>query len=311
LNPLLEPLGGAEDSEAGFITRGLRLNRADIIPFDLISGPSSGLTVTSTLFCVFFPPMKNSTLSCIFSFLALFPFTGFSQNSLSVKEKEKGFELIFNGTDLTGWENKGNWAPDEGTLFRKDKGGSLVFNAKPIPDDFELQFEWKISEKGNSGVYYRPGQYEYQVLHNQLHSDGKNPRTSAASLYFCMPPTKDATRPQGEWNEGRIVCKGSVIQHWLNGEKVVDFDYSDPRWAQEVDLLRVRGGDLTARGAFLSLQDHGDLVWYRGIKLRTIPANETLVSENSTPAPVPEAMLEKEHKFLESRKKAQQPAPPK
>jgi len=255
--------------------------------------------------------MKNSTLSCVFSCLALLPFTGFSQNSLSMEEKEKGFELLFNGSDLAGWENKGNWAPDEGTLFRKDKGGSLVYKAKPIPDDFELQFEWKISEKGNSGVYYRPGQYEYQVLHNQMHGDGKNPRTSAASLYFCMPPAKDATRPQGEWNEGRIVCKGSVIQHWLNGEKVVDFDYSNPRWAQEVDLLRVRGGDLTARGAFLSLQDHGDFVWYRGVKLRTIPATEPVVSENITPAPVPQSMLEKESKFVESKKKAQESAPAK
>ncbi|RFC44549.1 MAG: protein of unknown function (DUF1080) [Verrucomicrobia bacterium] len=254
--------------------------------------------------------MKLYVLSCLASCVALFPFSGFAQNSLSEMEKAKGFELLFNGSDLTGWESKGNWAPDDGALFRKDKGGSLVYKAKPIPDDFELQFEWKISEKGNSGVYYRPGQYEYQVLHNQMHGDGKNPRTSAASLYFCMPPAKDATRPQGEWNEGRIVCKGSVIQHWLNGEKVVDFDYGDSKWATEVELLRIRGGDLNARGAFLSLQDHGDLVWYRSFKLRSIPAAEALVSENITPAPVPEAMLEKERNFVEGKKKAAA-APPK
>jgi hypothetical protein len=104
---------------------------------------------------------------------------------------------------------------------------------------------------------------------------------------------------------GRIVCKGSVIQHWLNGEKVVDFDYTNPKWAAEVELLRLRGGNLSARGAFLSLQDHGDLVWYRSIRLRTIPESEKLQSENITPGQVPEAMLEKEKHFVETKQAAE------
>jgi hypothetical protein len=120
-----------------------------------------------------------------------------------------------------------------------------------------------------------------------------------------MPPAKDATRAPGEWNEGRIVCKGSVIQHWLNGEKVVDFDYTNQKWAAEVELLRLRGGTLSARGAFLSLQDHGDLVWYRSIRLRTIPESEKLQSENITPGQVPEAMLEKEKHFVETKQAAE------
>ena len=71
-----------------------------------------------------------------------------------------------------------------------------------------------------------------------------NARTSAASLYFCMQPSHDATKPVGEWNTGRVICKGTVVQHWLNGKKVVGFDYEDPRWAFNVDLLKKRGGDL-------------------------------------------------------------------
>lgn len=230
--------------------------------------------------------------------------TAFAQTPGSIGEKTPVFESLFNGKDFEGWQQKGNWVAEDGAIFRKEKGGSLSYKAKPIPDDFELRFEWKISENGNSGVYYRPGQYEYQILHNQGHPDGRNPRTSAASLYFCMPPSKDATRPPGEWNQGRILCKGSVIQHWLNGEKVLDFDYKNPRWAAEVELLGVRGGDLAARGAFLSLQDHGDLVWYRSLLLRPIPADEKLESDNITPAAVPEAMLEKEKKFIESKRSA-------
>ena len=228
----------------------------------------------------------------------------FAQSPLSEEEKGSGFTSIFDGSSLEGWQQKGNWVVEEGAIFRKENGGSLVFKKMPIPNDFELRFEWKISGKGNSGVYYRPGQYEYQVLDNSQHPDGKNPRTSAASLYFCMPPAKDFTKPVGEWNQGRIVCKGTVIQHWLNGQKAVDFDYADPRWEKEVELLRVRGGDLNARGSFLSLQDHGDSVWYRSIRIREIQAADAVTTSNIAPAAVPEEMLEKEKKFIESKQGA-------
>ena len=118
-------------------------------------------------------------------------------NTLSSEEKSLGFELIFNGKDYKGWENKGNWVVEEGAIARKDKGGGITYNAKKVPDNFELRFEWKVGKGSNSGIYYRPGQYEYQILDNKVHNDGKNPRTSAASLYYCMPPSKDLTNPVG------------------------------------------------------------------------------------------------------------------
>lgn len=229
-------------------------------------------------------------------------------NTLNKKEKAAGFELLFNGSNLENWKHSGNWVVEEGVITRKGKGGSLVYTTKKIPNDFELRFEWKVAKGSNSGVYYRPGQYEYQILHNGVHADGKNPRTSAASLYFCMAPAKDATKPAGEWNTGRIVCKGTVIQHWLNGEKMIDFDYTNPKWKENVELLRLRGGNLPARGANLSLQDHGDPVWYRSIRMREIPADEKLVSENIDPAEIPADVLKAEEaklkRILENRKKA-------
>ena len=240
--------------------------------------------------------------------IAAFFGTTFAQDPVSEEERSSGFNSIFDGSSLDGWEQKGNWVVEDGAIFRKANGGSLVFKKLPVPNDFELRFEWKISQKGNSGVYYRPGQYEYQVLDNNQHADGKNPRTSAASLYFCMPPAQDFTKPVGEWNQGRIVCKGTVIQHWLNGQKAVDFDYSDPRWEKEVELLRVRGADLSARGSFLSFQDHGDSVWYKAVRIREIQAGEAVATSNITPAAVPEEMLEKERKFTESKRGASEKA---
>ncbi len=224
-------------------------------------------------------------------------------NALSGEEKKAGFELLFDGKDLAGWEQKGNWKVEDGTLARAGRGGDITYKAKRVPDDFELRFEWKVAGGSNSGVYYRPGQYEYQVLDNQIHPDGRNPRTSAASLYFCMAQSKDATKPVGEWNQARIVCKGTVIQHWLNGVKVIDFDYADPKWAKEVELLRRRGGDLASRGAYLHLQDHGDPVWYRAIKLRAVPPDEQLERSEVTPAPIPEAALKHEQEILKQFEK--------
>lgn len=220
-------------------------------------------------------------------------------NALTEEEKKAGFELLFGGRDFTGWKQSGNWVIDGGAMFRADRGGSIVYEAKKIPDDFELRFEWKVGEGANSGVYYRPTQYEYQILDNGKHADGHNPRSSAASLYFCMAPSRDATKPVGQWNTARIVCKGTVIQHWLNGEKVIGFDYADPKWADNVELLRQRGGDLAARGANLSLQDHGDPVWYRAIKLRPLGPDDQLDRTPVTPATIPDDVLQEERQKLE------------
>jgi hypothetical protein len=220
-------------------------------------------------------------------------------NQLTKEEKAAGFKLLFNGRDLKGWKQSGNWVIQEGAVTRTGKGGSLTYETARVPDDFELRFQWKVAKGSNSGVYYRPGQYEYQVLDNQVHADGKNARTSAASLYFCMAPSHDATRPVGEWNEGRVVCKGTVVQHWLNGKKVIGFDYSDPKWKFNVGLLKLRGAELAARGGQLYFQDHGDPVWYRGVKMRMLGTDDKLDRTPVTPATIPPEVLAAEKKKLE------------
>ncbi len=248
-------------------------------------------------------------LSAVLSLLAAF-FAGSvvaaEPNALSKDEQQAGFKLLFNGRDLSGWEHSGNWKVEDGVIARQGQGGSLVYKTKKVPDNIELRFEWKVAPGSNSGVYYRPGQYEYQILDNAKHADGKNPRTSAASLYFGVAPSRDATRPVGQWNEGRIVCQGTVIQHWLNGEKVVDIDYTDPQRKDEVELLRLRGGNLADRGAYLNLQDHGDPVWYRGIKLREVSETEKLDRTPVKPAEISAEALkieqEKLQRILDSRK---------
>ena len=254
--------------------------------------------------------VKSIQFAAFLMTLIALPVSAGEVNSLTDEEAKSGFELLFDGETLEKWDHKGNWKVSDGVITREGKGGSLVYAEKKIPDDFELRFEWKVDPGSNSGVYYRPGQYEYQILDNSKHNDGKNPRTSAASLYFCMAPSHDATAPVGEWNKGRIVCKGTVVQHWLNGKKVIDFDYADSQWEWNVALLKNRGGDLSARGAKLSLQDHGDPVWYRSIRLREIPENESINHETVQPAEIPEQILAAEkaklERIMENRKRQQE-----
>ncbi|MCG8601500.1 MAG: exo-alpha-sialidase [Verrucomicrobiales bacterium] len=223
-------------------------------------------------------------------------------------EKKDGFTFLTDGASFDGWKQKGNWViDDEGAFYRKERGGDLVYTAAKVPDDFELRFEWKVSKGCNSGVYYRPGQVEYQILDNIDSPYGANARQAAASLFFCMAPKKDNTRPVGEWNTGRIRCQGSVIEHWMNGEAVISFDYKDPKWAEYVELLGIRGGDLTGRGGQIKLQDHGQDVWFRNMRWREIPEGETITPDpDFEPMPVTgealKAEQERVRKMLEAKK---------
>ena len=245
--------------------------------------------------------LRRKIFVAAFALIALAFETGLAQKT--------DFRELFDGSTLDGWKHKGNWRIEDGTLTRSGKGGGITYDAMTVPDDFELQFEWKVANGSNSGVYYRPGQYEYQILDNDVHRDGKNPRTSAASLYFCMQPSHDATQPIGKWNTARVICKGSVVQHWLNGQKVIHFDYEAPEFAFNVEMLKQRGGELAARGGKLMLQDHGDPVWYRSIRIREIAENEAIDMSPVTPAQIDDETLAAEKQKLDgivARRKKQQ-----
>lgn len=220
------------------------------------------------------------------------------------------FESLFDGKSFTGWEHGGNWVIEDGAFYRKKDGGPLTYTTALVPDDFELRFEWKVSKGCNSGVYYRPAQYEYQILDNVHSPYGENPRQAAGSLFFCMAPSRDATKPFGEWNTGRVKCKGTVIEHWVNGERVLSFDYTDPKWSKQVDLLTLRGADLDARGGKIWLQDHGQPVWFRELQWREIPETEKLTADQDfTPMPVTGEALQKEHDRVKQMLAAQKEKP--
>lgn len=205
--------------------------------------------------------------------------------TLTAEEKAAGWKLLFDGKSLAGWRGyktetppKG-WRAANGELIRDGSGGDLM-TAEQF-DNFELRLEWKISQNGNSGIIYRigtDGQYpwstgpEFQILHNAGHKDGASPITSAGSNYAVNPPIKDVTKAVGEWNEARVIANGNHVEHWMNGVKLLEYEIGSQDWEARVKASKfatMPGYGRVKRG-YIALQDHGDVVTYRNIKIRTL-----------------------------------------
>lgn len=171
-------------------------------------------------------------------------------------------------------------------------GGDLI--TKQAFGDFELEFEWRISEGGNSGVMYlvsedKPQPYltgpEYQVLDDAGFGDAE-PRHHAGALYGLYPRTVDSAKPAEEWNTARIVVRDGVVEHWLNGEKVVEAKIGSDDWRQRVADSKFGAWDRFAKnaGGHIVLQDHGHSVWYRDIRIRELGAAPAAANGAGRPA---------------------------
>ena len=173
-------------------------------------------------------------------------------------------------TKVNGKPVGSGWMIKDGVIHRKSLSGDIITKEKF--KDFELTFEWKISEAGNSGIKYRTRGslgLEYQVLDDQKHRDNKNPTHRAGSLYeLVAAPDSKSLNPVGEWNSGKIIAMGDQIEHWLNGEKVVEILWGTNDWKERFQKSKYRRneGFGSWQGPIL-LQDHMDPVWYRNLKI--------------------------------------------
>ena len=201
------------------------------------------------------------------------------------EEKAEGFKPLFNGTSLAGWRGfkaetpPSGWKAVKGELVRDGAGGDLLTVEEFA--DFELRLEWKISENGNSGIMYRVGMNEpetyhtgpeFQILHNAGHKDGANPLTAAGSNYAVNEPVKDVTKPVGEWNTVRLIVRGNHVEHWMNGVKLLEYEIGSADWKKRVQASKFDKipAYATLKRGRIALQDHGNLVWYRNIRIKTL-----------------------------------------
>jgi 3-keto-disaccharide hydrolase len=205
--------------------------------------------------------------------------------SIEGAAQNSGWKVLFDGKSLDAWRvykktSAGDgWKIVDGVLYRAGEAGDLI--TKEQFGDFELTLEWKIAEGGNSGIFFRGTEDseviwysapEVQVLDNAHHKDGQAPITSAGSNYAVHPPVRDVTKPVGEWNSVRLVVKGPHVEHWLNGVKVVEYELFSPDWNERVKKSKFVEYPQYGRAArgHIGLQDHGDPVWFRNIRIRPL-----------------------------------------
>jgi hypothetical protein len=198
---------------------------------------------------------------------------------------EARWETIFDGRTLSGWRGwkqpagaKG-WSVEDGALARTGDGGDILFDREL--GDFELELEWKVSPGGNSGIMFHAsettqypweGAPEMQVLDDALHADGKARETSAGANYALHAAPAGVVKPAGEWNRVRLVVRGPRVEQWLNGVQVVRYELGSADWKARVAASKFRSMPKygTFPRGYLVLQDHGDRVWFRNIRLRDL-----------------------------------------
>jgi hypothetical protein len=226
-------------------------------------------------------------------------------NQLTKDEKEQGWKLLFDGKSFAGWRGLGrdtvetnNWKVEDGNIHKvnsrevpplpngeKIDGGDLM--TIDTFDNFELTFEWKILPAGNSGIKYNVSEkisttfgsghgalgFEYQIL-DDGHEMYKNlkPTQYTGALYEMYAPVNVQLNPVSEFNQGRIILNGNHGEHWLNGVKVVEYEFVTAefdslfhlsKYAKYPDFEKKRSGHIV-------ITNHTDESWYRNIKIRRI-----------------------------------------
>lgn len=222
-------------------------------------------------------------LVCGVSFAA----TAQELNTLTKKERKAGWQLLWNGRDLSGWKsnspngdmNKGWKAVDGELVIMAGSGAGDIITDKRY-HDFELSIDFKITEGANSGIKYFIGENgsigcEFQILDDENHPDAKmgfNGNRRLGSLYDLIPADGWALVAKRDWNTARIVVRGNHVEHWLNGVKILEYEKNNDMWDTIVShskfakVENFAGGD----GGHILLQDHNDEVHYRNLKIREL-----------------------------------------
>ncbi|HEY3380578.1 MAG TPA: DUF1080 domain-containing protein [Vicinamibacterales bacterium] len=212
-----------------------------------------------------------------------------SPNTLTPVERSAGWRLLFDGRSTSGWHTFGKdrvvgWEIANGELIALGLGGDhandIVTNDEF--ENFELAVEWKLSPRANSGIFfdvveqgyeqiYATGP-EYQLIDDDGWPDKLEDWQHTGANYAMHPPSQKASKPVGQWNRTRIVVNRGHVEHYLNGAKVVEYDLWTPDWQQRVMAGKWKDfpGYGKARRGKIGLQDHGNRVYFRSIKVRTI-----------------------------------------
>ena len=212
------------------------------------------------------------------------------QNSLTKQEKEEGWKLLFDGKTTQGWrgfkQDKVNvgWQVIDCNLVALGKGGDLGGDIITVDkfEDFELYLEWAISEGGNSGIFFHvlennyPTVYatgpEYQLIDDTGFPQKLEEWQKTGANYAMHNAENKKLKPVEKFNTSRIKVKDCYVEHWLNGEKIVEYELWTDEWKEQVKNSKWKNypGYGIARKGHIALQDHGSVVKFRNIKIRDL-----------------------------------------
>lgn len=229
--------------------------------------------------------MRTLPAAALLAIMCSFQGLPAQHNTLTEQERAEGWRLLFDGRTTEGWRGyrgeatPAGWQAVDGTLARVAAATDIVTVEQFA--DFELALDWMVAPGGNSGIMFRvvetadPAYHtgpEFQILDNAAHPDGQSPLTSTGSNYALHAPVKDVARPAGEWNSARLVVRGNHVEHWLNGTMIVTYELGSADWQRLVAGSKFRDmpGYGRARRGHIALQDHGDAVAFRNIRLRLL-----------------------------------------
>ena len=209
-----------------------------------------------------------------------------STSTLTPEQRAAGWRPLFDGRTTAGWRGyqeqtmPAGWKVVDGTLTKSGSPGDII--TKDQFGDFELALEWKLSPGGNAGIFFRGTEEydhiywsgsEYQLLDDALHADGKIRLTAAGAAYALYPSPRGIVKPADQWNSTLIVVQGPHVQHWMNGQKLLEYDLWSPDWE-----AKVKAGKFVeyphygrAKRGYIGIQgDHEGTLSLRDIRIREL-----------------------------------------
>ncbi|HEY5825095.1 MAG TPA: DUF1080 domain-containing protein [Cyclobacteriaceae bacterium] len=214
-----------------------------------------------------------------------------TENTLTDAQKAEGWKSLFDGQTMNGWvtfkgKENNSWEVVDGTLHCKSPEDTTADKRADIRtteefENFEFTFDWKIAPKHNSGVMFRVTEEyevpygsgpEYQVIDDAGYPDALKPVQLSAANYDMHTADNKTMNPAGQWNTGKIVVNGNHAEHWLNGSKVLEYEFESEAWKKTVAGSKWKEfpGYGKAKKGYLDLQDHGGEVWFKNLFVKAL-----------------------------------------
>lgn len=231
--------------------------------------------------------MKKYLLICLLSLNVNL----LAHNTLTEEEKENGWELLFDGKSMEHWRNfkkqdlSPKWIVKDGVMTKTKDGGDIVTKSKY--ENFDLKMEWKISIKGNSGIFILANETEadkkiytrapeIQILDDERHPDNKLASHRSGSLYDMIAAPATSQKPAGEWNKVRILFANRHLKVWQNGVVAVDVKLGSDEWKKILSQSKFKNwkGFGEATTGHIGIQEHGDDVSFRNLKIKKLPTSK-------------------------------------